>query len=78
VNVSNNGKLATFISDRAEPFQYDVYVMPLEGKTPIPLHVTSVAHYNQNPRFAADGKSVWFLAGTERIGAPVRSLACGV
>jgi Tol biopolymer transport system component len=76
LNVSHNQALTTFVSDREEPFQYDVYVMPWEGKTPLPLHVTTVAHYNQNPRFAADDKSVWFLAGTEqnRGSRPVFSL----
>ena len=65
-NVSHNQALTTFISDRTEPYQYDVYVMPWEGRIPLPLHVTTVAHYNQNPRFTADDKSVWFLAGTEQ------------
>jgi hypothetical protein len=75
-DVARGGTLLTFISDRAEPFQYDVYVMSREDKTPLPLQVTTVAHYNRNPRFAADDRSVWFLAGAgqNRGSRPIFSL----
>jgi hypothetical protein len=43
---------------------------------PRALGVTKLAPYNQNPRFAADGKSVLFLAGTDenRGGRAIYSL----
>jgi Tol biopolymer transport system component len=56
---------AAFLSDRNVPFEYDMYVMSLDHKPPVALRITSLAHYNQNPRFSADGKSVFFLAGTD-------------
>jgi Tol biopolymer transport system component len=64
-DASKDGTLATFLSDRAVPFDYDLYVMGPGYTTPRPLHVTGIAHCTQNPRFAPDGKSVFFLAGTE-------------
>jgi Tol biopolymer transport system component len=65
-NVSNDATMIAFLSDRQVPFEYDIYVMSLDRKTPVALHVTTLARYNQNPRFSADGKSVYFLAGTEQ------------
>lgn len=74
-DISSDGALTTFISDRAVSYQYDVYVMATDG-TPRPLHVTKVARYNQNPRFSSDDKSVWFLAGADwnSGGRPIFSL----
>lgn len=42
-----------------------MYVASFDHEAPVPLNVTRLAHYNQSPRFSADGKSVLFLAGTE-------------
>lgn len=74
-DITSDGALTTFISDRAVSYQYDVYVMAKDA-TPRPLHVTKVARYNQTPRFSSDDKSVWFLAGADWNGGgrPIFSL----
>lgn len=65
-SASIDGKLITFISDRLGPFRYDVFVMPVAGGDARPLGMTTVSRYNQQPAFLPDGKSILFLAGTER------------
>ena len=48
------------------PYKYDLYVMTLAGSDQRPLGMTTVSPYNQHPVFLPDGKSILFLAGTER------------
>jgi Tol biopolymer transport system component len=62
-SVSADGASIAFISDRENPFGYDVCIMNRDGTKPRPLGITNVSHYNQFPRFLPDGKSVMFLAG---------------
>lgn len=62
---SRDGKLITFISDKLAPFEYDICTMKPDGSDVRPLHVTTISHYNQQPTFLPDGKSILFLAGTE-------------
>jgi Tol biopolymer transport system component len=62
--VSADGKLLTFISDRAAGFQYDVFVLNSDGTDPRPLGVTKISRYNAGPVFLPDGKRILFLAGT--------------
>jgi len=64
-DMSRDGTKIVFVSDRKEPFFYDVYVMNEDGTNPTPLNVLSVSRYNQKPRFSRNGNSVFFLAGTE-------------
>ena len=64
-SASADGKRITFISDRRNPFQYDVFVMGSEGIDVRPLGLTAISRYNQQPVFLPDGKSIMFLAGTE-------------
>jgi Tol biopolymer transport system component len=63
--VSPDGNRIAFVSDRAKPFHYDIFIMNRDGTEPPPLGVTSVSCYNGQPVFTPDGKSVMFLAGTE-------------
>ncbi len=65
-DVSADGNHIVFISDRIDPYHYDVFIMNLDGTNPKPLGVTTISRYNQNPVFMSDGKGVLFLAGTER------------
>ncbi len=53
------------ISDRDAKFDYDVVLIDLASGMPRSLGATAVSEYNQQPVFAADGKSIYFLAGTE-------------
>jgi Tol biopolymer transport system component len=62
---SPDGSRIVFISDRHEPYQYDLFIMDRDGKNPKPLGITSISHYNQKPAFARDAKRIQFLAGTE-------------
>jgi len=64
-DVSKDGKTVAFISDRVESFSYDSFIMDRDGTNPRPLGVTGASHYNQNPAFMPNGKSLLFLAGTE-------------
>jgi len=64
-SLSPDGKQIAFISDRADPFQYDVLTMSPDGTDTRPLGVTRISRYNQTPVFLPDGKSILFLAGTE-------------
>jgi Tol biopolymer transport system component len=59
------GPRVVFVSDRAEPYHYDLLVAILDGKNPRHLGVTAVSRYNQRPVVSRDGKAVYFLAGTE-------------
>ncbi|MDR3691001.1 MAG: hypothetical protein P4L46_16600 [Fimbriimonas sp.] len=61
----SDGNRLVFISDRAEPFAYDIYTSDSNGKNPKALGFTSISHYNRAPIFAKDGKSIYVLAGTE-------------
>lgn len=63
--LSPDGSRIAFVSDRAKPFHYDIFIMNRDGTVPVPLGITTVSRYNQQPVFTPDGKSVMFLAGTE-------------
>lgn len=63
--ISPKGEQIAFIADLNSPFQYDVVLLPPGNAPPRSLGVTSVSRYNQQPRFAPDGKSIYFLSGTE-------------
>ncbi len=65
VSYSRDGRKMTYISDRAKPFEYDVYVADSSGSNARALGFTSVSRYNQSPKFAPDGGSVYVLAGLE-------------
>lgn len=64
-SASIDGKLITFVSDRASPYRYDIYVMTRAGTGVRQLGMSAVSRYNQQPVFMPDGKSIMFLAGTE-------------
>jgi Tol biopolymer transport system component len=64
-SVTRDGKRVAYLSDRAEPFAYDVIVWDPATKSRLPLRVTSVTRYNQNPVITPDGKAVYYLAGTD-------------
>jgi Tol biopolymer transport system component len=72
--ISKDGSLITFISDRVEPFHYDVFIMRRDGTNPTPLNATTVSWANRLPRFLPNGKSILFLAETPRQ-APQRDLS---
>jgi hypothetical protein len=54
-----------FISDRQQPFDYDVLVMDVKTTAVRPLEITNISTYNQNPVYAPNNLRVLFLAGTE-------------
>jgi Tol biopolymer transport system component len=60
-----DGRHVVIVSDRAEPYHYDLFVTDLDGANCRPLGVTAVSRFNQQPVVAPDGKGVYFLAGTE-------------
>ena len=62
--LSRDGKKVAFISDRAHPFQYDIWITTPNGDSPRPIGVTTVSPYNQNPAFLPDGRHLLYLAGT--------------
>lgn len=64
-NLSPDGKRIAFISDHLAPFQYDVCTIQVDGSHLESLGVTKISSYNQQPKYASDGKRVLFLAGTE-------------
>jgi Tol biopolymer transport system component len=59
-----DGRRIVVVSDRAEPYRYDLLVVSRDGASPRPLSVTAVNKYNRHPVIARDGKTVWFLADT--------------
>jgi Tol biopolymer transport system component len=63
--MSPVGEQIAFIADLNSPFHYDVVLMATGNGQPRSLGMTSVSRYNQQPRFAPDGKSIYFLAGRE-------------
>ncbi|MGD9637243.1 MAG: TolB family protein [Pirellulales bacterium] len=63
--LSPNGKDLLVVSDRVEPYQYDLVVISLGDNAIKPLGATSISHYNRNPRFSPDATKIFFLAGTE-------------
>ena len=65
-DFSQNGRDIAFISDRTTPFSYDICIMDRDGSNLRSLHITKVSTYNQQPTYLPDGKSLLFLAGTER------------
>jgi len=75
-DVSKDGSIA-FISDRIEPFHYDVFIMNRNGTELKPVGVTQVSRFsNSHPAFLPDGRSLLWLAGREEnAGArPIYSL----
>ncbi len=63
-SVSPDGRQLAFISDRASPFAYDIWVMDLAANTMRPLGVTSVSSYNSQPIYCGAGGRILFLAAT--------------
>lgn len=64
-NISRNGEKIAFLSDRRVPYEYDVCTMKTDGSDVNCLNVTKISHYNQQPTFFPNGKSILFLAGTK-------------
>ena len=64
-DLATDGTRIAFISDKTEPFSYDVCTVKSDGSDWVSLKVTSTSGYNQQPRYLPDGKSVLYLAGTE-------------
>jgi Tol biopolymer transport system component len=64
--ADNYDAYIVFLSDRIERFAYDLYLMNSIGTNPVPLSITSISRYNQNPVFMPGGKSPLFLAGTSQ------------
>jgi Tol biopolymer transport system component len=65
LSASRDGRLITFLSDRETPYAYDVFLAVSSGADLKALHITNLAKYNSSPVIAPDGKSVYFLAGTD-------------
>ena len=64
-DLATDGTRIAFISDKTEPFSYDVCTVKSDGSDWVSLKVTRTSGYNQQPRYLPDGKSVLYLAGTE-------------
>lgn len=63
-SLSADKKFVTFISDRADPFDFDVWVLRIaDGQT---TRITSNKSYNTSPIFTKDGKSIVFLSDKGR------------
>lgn len=63
--LSADGKYFVFISDRDEPFRYDLVLMDRQNGNSRSLKATQISRFNQHPVFTPDGKRILFLAGTE-------------
>lgn len=74
--LSPDGAQLAFISDRDEPFHYDVLLMDMQTREARSLGATAVSGHNGNLVFSADGQTLYFLAGTEsnRFSRPIYSL----
>ena len=66
--VSADGNRLAFVSDRAKPFQYDIWVSGIDGADARPLGATLASRYNQQPMFLPGDKGVMFLANTNQSG----------
>ena len=62
---SSDGPDFVFISDRAEAYHYDVFIMNRQSEETRSLGVMKVSPYNQKPIITDDGTAVLFLAGRE-------------
>ncbi len=63
-SLSADGKSVAFISDRTDPFNFDVWIMRIsDGQT---VKITSNKSYNTSPVFTKDGKSIVFLSDKAR------------
>lgn len=65
-SVSPDGTKVVFISDRRKRYEYDLFIMNLDGSNPIPLNLTGISKYNAMPCFSPNGKEVFFLAESEK------------
>ena len=64
-SASADGKSISFISDRIEPYHYDVFLTDADKPDARPLGVTTVSRYNDQPNFLPGGEGLLFLSGTE-------------
>jgi Tol biopolymer transport system component len=60
-NIARDGERVVFVSDRARPFAYDLYVMKRDGSAARPLRITDTSRYNGQPVFLPDGTGIVFL-----------------
>jgi Tol biopolymer transport system component len=63
--VSKDRRKIVFISDLKKPYDYDVAIANRNGTSISLLNITRVGHYNDCPVFAHDGRSTYFLGGSE-------------
>ncbi len=63
-SVSHDGTLVTFYSDRAQEYNYDIYVMPLSN--PIPRRLTKDKGRDASPVFSAG--DAWIVFESNRSG----------
>lgn len=75
-DVSKDGKKIAFLSDRRRNYAYDIWVMNTNGSGAKPLGAVKSWTYNSHPVLAPDGKTVFFLAGTQEnaYSRPIYSL----
>lgn len=67
-DVSADGRLLAFLSDRASPYNYDVHTMHPDGEEV--TQVTNNRSYNEHPVFTPDGRRIQFLSDLKRNDRP--------
>jgi Tol biopolymer transport system component len=65
LDVARSGTEILFVSDRLQPFHYDIFGWQGQMNAPKPLGLISVSRYNQNPRWLPGQQAILFLAATE-------------
>jgi TolB protein len=60
--LSRDGSQIVFVSDRAKAYDYDLYLMDLDGSNL--KRLTDNRAHNEHPVITADGQRVLFLSGT--------------
>lgn len=72
-DVSPDGSRIAFISDRAEGFAYDLYLMNADGSEPTPLGIVKLDEKRRpsfipsSPVFMPDGRSILFQVGGSNL-----------
>ena len=65
LDIFPDGERIVCVSDRGQPFFYEIYLIGLRNKSATPLGATKISRYNQNPVVVSGGQKIVFLAARE-------------
>lgn len=66
--ISPDGRFDVYVSDHAEPYDYEVWIRRADGSGARQL--THLASYVTNQRFTPGGRNIWFLSDPSRQQKP--------